>query len=143
MKAYRDALQVPSCPSFIDTNTPIVPAMMLEPKRSALIKQSTTNISGVGNFTLITVPTGKRWTVRSLAITSSSGTWTLSSVAVYDGSLRHKISQPAVSTNIYILSELNSFQLDAGQNISVYADSVTGAGNALCSLFVEEQDIPL
>jgi len=140
MKLYRDKLVVPDAPSFIETKSPIVPVMNLDPIKRTKCVSSTTAVSATGWKVVHTVPTGKNWYLRSLDSYQSGGTFTYQEIRITISGASCSIDQFTAATVEQTLLSGQTIYLPAGATVDIYVGAYTNPGDIVCRLLIEEED---
>lgn len=106
------------------------------------LKQSTTSITGNGDFKVYTVPAGKRWRVKFISTNRASGTFQFYRYRLKDVS-------EAVTMTVYVFTSTASetikefsteLWLEESDEIYVGCDTYSVTGNLTCNLSIIEED---
>lgn len=110
--------------------------------RTKLLIATAKAVSAVGSYEIAEsiVPVNKRFYLKQIYLTLSTGTYTFINVYIYDGVTRIPLVQAALQT-FFLVKEPTERRMDMGQQIGFQIDSYVGPGDAVIYIEVESEDI--
>jgi len=109
-------------------------------KRWRLLR-TVNSISATGYSTVIAAPAGQRYYLRGVDVELSTGTYTMTKIAIKSLSgYRVDVLIQAAGTKIIWVPPHPDFYLDYGWQVDVYVDAYTGTGNVNCNVLLRSSD---
>lgn len=147
-KAYRDTLLVPSSPSYIETDVPPMPVVVVNaasaPALNASVERGISSIKttsgspGTGTITRsFLVPGGRKWTLKSL-YAGSAATLTGIAYQITDGTNTIIIKDFSSGLgNTYYQAPTN-LTLSQGWSVQIVFSNITVDGNCISTILIQD-----
>ncbi len=139
MKWYRDTLQVPVAPGFLDTDSPILPVRNITPVQTPKqLCYSTGNLAAGTNTFTFTVPIGRKWIITNVHIWNS-GVALIKQVKIREATGSND-TVIADGTGAYVLNGNCAIVLQGGQRVLFGYNGAAGTESYENSAWGYEED---